>query len=115
GYREYRRAVMADLEQLPLRFSYRVLCGKTGSGKSRLLKPLQEHGEQVLDLETLANHRGSVLGLVPGSPQPSQKQFDSRVWDALRRLDPQRTVWVESESRKVGELRVAPVLMERMR
>ncbi|HEX6706477.1 MAG TPA: tRNA 2-selenouridine(34) synthase MnmH [Albitalea sp.] len=115
GYREYRRAVMADLEQLPQRFGYRVVCGKTGSGKSRLLKALHEHGHQVLDLETLANHRGSVLGLVPGSPQPTQKQFDSRVWDALRRFDPQRIVWVESESKKVGELRVPEALMERMR
>ncbi|HEY0858122.1 MAG TPA: tRNA 2-selenouridine(34) synthase MnmH [Albitalea sp.] len=115
GYREYRRAVMADLEQLPQRFRYRVLCGKTGSGKSRLLAALQAQGAQVLDLEGLANHRGSVLGLVPGSPQPTQKQFDSRVWDTLRRMDPSREVWVESESKKVGELRVPQALIERMR
>jgi tRNA 2-selenouridine synthase len=115
GYREYRRAVMADLQQLPLRFTYRVVCGKTGSGKSRLLKALHRRGAQVLDLEGLANHRGSVLGLVPGSPQPGQKQFDSRVWDALRHFHPERTVWVESESKKVGELRVPEALMERMR
>src|SRR5205085_8118983 len=69
----------------------------------------------VLDLETLANHRGSVLGLVPGSPQPGQKQFESRMWDALRHMDPERVVWVESESRKVGELRVPQALIERMR
>lgn len=114
GYREYRRAVMADLEHLPSRFRYRVLCGKTGSGKSRLLAALKQLGAQVLDLEMLANHRGSVLGLVPGSPQPTQKQFDSRVWDALRRFDPAREVWIESESKKVGELRVPPALIERM-
>jgi tRNA 2-selenouridine synthase len=106
---------MADLQTLPLRFTYRVVCGKTGSGKSRLLKALAEAGEQVLDLETLAEHRGSVLGLVPGHPQPGQKQFESRVWDALRRMDPARVMWVESESRKVGELRVPEALMERMR
>ena len=115
GYREYRRAVMADLEQLPGQFRYRVLCGKTGSGKSRLLVALREQGVQVLDLESLANHRGSVLGLVPGSPQPSQKQFDSRVWQTLRELDPAREVWIESESKKVGELRVPPALVEQMR
>ncbi|CAG1017970.1 tRNA 2-selenouridine synthase [Burkholderiaceae bacterium] len=115
GYREYRRAVMADLEHLPQRFRYRVLCGKTGSGKSRLLAALQAQGAQVLDLEGLANHRGSVLGLVPGSPQPTQKQFDSRVWDALRHFDSEREVWVESESKKVGELRVPQALIERMR
>ncbi|HJV62899.1 MAG TPA: tRNA 2-selenouridine(34) synthase MnmH [Albitalea sp.] len=115
GYREYRRAVIADLEQLPRRFDYRVICGKTGSGKSRLLGALQAQGAQVLDLEGLANHRGSVLGLVPGSPQPSQKQFESRVWDALRHFDPTHDVWVESESKKVGELRVPEALIERMR
>ena len=115
GYREYRRAVLQALEKLPARFSYRVVCGSTGSGKSRLLQVLRTKGAQVLDLEELANHRGSVLGLVPGSPQPSQKQFDSRVWNALRHFDPARPVFVESESKKVGDLRVPPALIERMR
>jgi tRNA 2-selenouridine synthase len=115
GYREYRRAVTADLQRLPQDFRYRVLCGKTGSGKSRLLAALKQQGAQVLDLEGLANHRGSVLGLVPGSPQPGQKQFDSRVWATLRAFDPAREVWVESESKKVGELRVPEALIARMR
>ena len=115
GYREYRRAVIAALEELPKRFQYRVVCGVTGSGKSRLLQRVAEQGLQVLDLEALANHRGSVLGLVPGSPQPGQKQFESRVWDALRRFDPARPVIVESESKKVGDLRVPEQLIECMR
>ena len=115
GYREYRRAVVAALDELPGHFEFRVVCGTTGSGKSRLLQRLAALGAQVLDLEALANHRGSVLGLVPGSPQPSQKQFDTRVWDTLRRFDPARPVIVESESKKVGDLRVAEQLMERMR
>ena len=115
GYREYRRAVIAALDELPPRFQYRVVCGVTGSGKSRLLQRLAEQGLQVLDLEALANHRGSVLGLVPGSPQPGQKQFESRVWDALRHFDPARPVIVESESKKVGDLRVPERLIECMR
>ena len=115
GYAEFRRAVVAALEELPQRFSYRVICGTTGSGKSRLLTELAAQGAQVLDLEALANHRGSVLGLVPGSPQPSQKQFDTQVWNALRQFDASRTVWIESESKKVGELRVPQPLIERMR
>ena len=115
GYREYRRAVVAGLETVPLRFDLRVVCGTTGSGKSRLLDRLAAQGQQVLDLEALANHRGSVLGLVPGTLQPSQKRFDSRVWDALRRLDPERPVFVESESKKIGDLRVPEALVERMR
>lgn len=115
GYRAFRRAVRQALETLPEPFSYRVVCGTTGSAKSRLLHALVAAGAQVLDLEQLANHRGSVLGLVPGSPQPGQKQFESRVWQALRGFDPQRVVWVESESRKVGELRVPDALVARMR
>jgi len=115
GYAEFRRAVVAALEEMPQRLRYRVICGKTGSGKSRLLTELAAQGAQVLDLEALANHRGSVLGLVPGSPQPSQKQFDTRVWNALRQFDASRTVWIESESKKVGELRVPQPLIERMR
>ena len=76
---------------------------------------MAKRGEQVLDLEALANHRGSVLGLVPGETQPSQKAFDTAVWNALRKLDPARPVFVESESAKVGDLRVTPALIERMR
>ena len=115
GYRAYRRAVVVALESMPAAFSWRVVCGPTGSGKSRLLGALAAEGAQVLDLEVLANHRGSVLGLVPGSEQPSQKQFDSRLWAALRGLDPARPVFVESESKKIGDLRVPESLIERMR
>lgn len=115
GYQRYRRAVVAALETLPAQFDFRVVCGPTGSGKSRLLAALAARGEQVLDLEGLAEHRGSVLGLVPGTTQPSQKAFDTRVWDALRRFDAARPVWAESESRKVGDVRVPEALIERMR
>jgi tRNA 2-selenouridine synthase len=92
-----------------------VVCGTTGSGKSRLLETLDAIGAQVLDLERLAAHRGSVLGHLPGEPQPSQKMFETRIWDKLRRFDPARPVFVESESKKVGNLRVPEVVMERMR
>jgi tRNA 2-selenouridine synthase len=115
GYRAFRRAVVAELEALPARVAWRVVCGPTGSGKSRLLAALAAQGAQVLDLEALANHRGSVLGLVPGSAQPSQKAFDTLVWNTLRRLDPARPVFVESESKKIGELRVPEALVQRMR
>ncbi len=115
GYREFRRAVVAALEVLPTRFDWRVVCGPTGSGKSRLLGALAAEGAQVLDLESLANHRGSVLGLVPGSAQPTQKHFDTSLWHALGRLDPARPVFVESESKKIGELRVPEPLIQRMR
>jgi tRNA 2-selenouridine synthase len=114
GYRAYRRTVVADLETLPARLRLRVVCGLTGSGKSRLLGLLAQHGAQVLDLEQLAAHRGSVLGNLPDEPQPSQKMFESRLWDALHRLDPARPVFVESESKRIGQLHVPQALIDRM-
>jgi len=92
-----------------------VICGTTGSGKSRLLETLDGIGAQVLDLERLAAHRGSVLGHLPHEPQPTQKMFETRIWDTLRRFDVSRPVFVESESKKVGNLRVPDAVMERMR
>ena len=115
GYREYRREVLTQLEALPARLDFRVVCGATGSGKSRLLEALAAQGAQVLDLERLARHRGSLLGELPGEPQPSQKMFDSLVWDALRRLDPVRPVFAEAESKKIGQLQVPAKLLEQMR
>jgi tRNA 2-selenouridine synthase len=115
GYREFRRIVIADLETLPTPLDLRVLCGKTGSGKSRLLGALASLGAQVLDLEGLAQHRGSVLGALPGAPQPSQKHFETLLWHKLGSFDPARPVFVESESRTVGRLRVPEGLLIRMR
>jgi tRNA 2-selenouridine synthase len=115
GYKGWRAQVRDDLDTLPQRFKYRVLCGRTGSGKTRLLHALAAQGAQVLDLEGLANHRGSVLGFLPGVPQPSQKRFDSLIWDALRHFNPERPVYVESESRKIGLLRVPESLLVHMR
>jgi tRNA 2-selenouridine synthase len=115
GYRAYRRAVLLALDELPLHLRLRVICGTTGSGKSRLLQHLKAAGAQVLDLEALACHRGSVLGDLPSAPQPSQKWFESQLWAALRALDPARPVFVESESRKIGALRVPDALLAAMR
>ncbi len=115
GYQAYRRRVIANLDTLADHFTFRAVCGTTGSGKSRLLQVLAREGAQVLDLEQLANHRGSVLGGLPTAPQPSQKMFESRLWDVLRRLSPQRVVYVESESKKIGDVRVPDKLMERIR
>jgi len=115
GYKAFRSAIVADTVRLAQQFVFRVVCGTTGSGKTRLLHALQRCGAQVLDLEHLAAHRSSVLGALPGQPQPSQKAFDTRVWDTLRRFDPARPVFVESESRKVGNIAVPVALMDAMR
>ena len=115
GYKAFRAALVADLPQLAAQHQYRVICGTTGSGKTRLLQALAAQGAQVLDLEGLAHHRSSVLGLIPGLPQPSQKAFDSRIWAALRSFDPARPVYIESESKKVGNVAVPEGLIAAMR
>ncbi len=115
GYRAYRREVLAQLDRLPQRYRFRVLCGATGSGKSRLLEALAARGAQVIDLERLACHRGSLLGDLPGEAQPSQKMFDSLLWKALGRFDPGKPVYVEAESKKIGQIQVPAGLLERMR
>lgn len=115
GYRAYRRVVLADLETLPLQLDLRVISGPTGSGKSRLLGELGGAGAQVIDLEALASHRGSVLGGLPAQPQPGQKLFESLLWQALQACDPARPVYVESESRMIGTLRLPNALLARMR
>lgn len=115
GWKRYRNWVRETLATLPPAFDYRVLCGPTNCGKTRLLQALAHEGEQVLDLETLASHKGSLLGDLPGQPQPSQKYFDTLVLDVLRRFDPARPVWVEAESKKIGRLLVPEALTAAMR
>ncbi|MBT9553869.1 MAG: tRNA 2-selenouridine(34) synthase MnmH [Hydrogenophaga sp.] len=115
GYKAWRAALVEDIPVRARSLHYRVVCGPTGSGKTRLLQALRAQGAQVLDLEALANHRSSVLGHIPGVPQPSQKRFDSLIWDALRGFDAARPVFVESESKKVGNVRVPDALIDAMR
>ncbi len=115
GYKAFRAAVVHDIARLVARLNWRVVCGTTGSGKTRLLTALATQRAQVLDLEALALHRSSVLGAIPGVAQPSQKRFDTLVWNALRQFDPSRCVYVESESKKVGNVCVPSALIETMR
>tara|TARA_R110001599_G_scaffold64023_1_gene178360 strand:+ start:60606 stop:61685 length:1080 start_codon:yes stop_codon:yes gene_type:complete len=115
GYKAYRSHVNTSLSVLPQNLHFRVLTGPTGSGKSRLLQTLVAQGAQVLDLEDLAQHRGSVLGNLPSAPQPSQKRFESCLWELLRNFDADKPIFVESESKKVGKLRVPEILMDKMR
>ena len=114
GYKAYRRHVLEELQTLPAHFQWRVVCGATGSGKSRLLQALHAAGAQVLDLEDLANHRGSLLGNLPDVPQPSQKFFESLVWSRLHSFDPALPVYAEAESKKIGKVRVPEALIEAM-
>jgi tRNA 2-selenouridine synthase len=127
GYKAFRAEVVQDIARLAPLFVYRVVCAPTGSGKTRLLQALQAQNVretaagldsprvQVLDLEALANHRSSVLGLVPGEVQPSQKQYDMRIWQTLKSFNPALPVYVESESKKVGNVSIPECLIIAMR
>ena len=115
GYKTYRRQVLARLEDFPTRFRFIVICGATGSGKSRVLQALMQQHQQVLDLEALACHKGSVLGVLPDAPQPSQKRFESQLLLTLQGFDPEKPVFVEAESRKIGSVYLPTALLERIR
>ncbi|WP_322023935.1 tRNA 2-selenouridine(34) synthase MnmH [Burkholderia sp. BCC1977] len=112
GYKAYRQSVCATLGTLPTRFRYIALVGHTGCGKTRLLNALRDEGAQTLDLEALASHRGSLLGALPGKPQPSQKGFDSGLVETLGRFDPEWPVFVESESRRIGLVHLPIALID---
>ncbi|MFA5370986.1 MAG: tRNA 2-selenouridine(34) synthase MnmH [Sideroxydans sp.] len=113
GYKTYRHYVLDKLETLPGIFSYRVICGATGSGKSRLLDALAAEGAQVLDLEALAQHRGSVLGEYPQA-QPSQKRFETLLLQTLQGFDPLHPVFIEAESNKIGRISLPATLVKAM-
>lgn len=106
GYKSWRHHVLEELETLPGQFRFRVLAGPTGSGKTKVLEALQALGEQVLNLEALAAHKGSVLGGLPDQVQPSQKMFETQILHTLSGFDPGRPVYVEAESKRIGLLRL---------
>ncbi|MCX7155774.1 MAG: tRNA 2-selenouridine(34) synthase MnmH [Rhodocyclales bacterium] len=115
GYKSWRHHVIEQLALLPPREKFRVVTGATGSGKSRLLEALAARGGQILHLEELAAHKGSVLGNLPGQPQPAQKGFETQLFAALSALDLERPVFVEAESRKIGRLQVPDALLDAIR
>ena len=115
GYKQWRKHVIALIERLAPQMDLRVLCGPTGSAKTRVLTALADEGAQTLDLEACANHKGSVLGGLPGIEQPSQRQFETRIATILQRVDPTRPLYVEAESRKIGRLAVPTPLLSRLR
>jgi tRNA 2-selenouridine synthase len=115
GYKVWRQGIVADLAVLPGRYAFRVISGATGSAKSRILEALAGQGAQILHLEALAAHKGSVLGNLPDEPQPSQKAFETRLHSALTALDPRHPVFVEAESRRIGNVQLPNALIEIIR
>ena len=115
GYKTWRRHVIDTLEQRAPQLPLRVLCGPTGSAKTRVLQALAAQGHQVLDLEACARHRGSVLGAWPGVEQPSQTAFETQIVHVLDAFDLRRPVYVEAESARIGRLNVPQPLVQQLR
>ena len=116
GYKAYRSFVRESLaELLERKPPFRVIAGLTGSGKTLLLERLKNIGEQVIDLEAIAAHRGSALGEEPGQSQPGQKRFETLLLERLCKLDYNRPIYVESESSRIGCLQVPDVMWALMK
>jgi len=115
GYKAFRRHVMDGIAASVPRMRIRAIVGATGSAKTRVLHALAARGAQVLDLEGMARHKGSLLGGLPGVAQPSQKHFETQIWSALRDMDLARPIYVEGESARIGRLSVPPLLVQQLR
>lgn len=114
GYKTYRRATQARLYDEPLNLRLVLLEGGTGSGKTEILNRVAALGGQVVDLEAIARHRGSLFGRLADTPQPSQKWFESSLLDRFARLDPTKPVLVEAESNKIGNRTLPPAIWNAM-
>ncbi|MBP6138879.1 MAG: tRNA 2-selenouridine(34) synthase MnmH [Brachymonas sp.] len=111
GYKAFRHHVIEQTAHIAPQLRWHILCAATGSGKTRILQAIAAQGGQVLDLEQLAAHKGSVLGAVPHTPQPSQKAFETAIWQQLQRFNPALPVFAEAESRKIGNLQIPEPLL----
>ena len=113
GYKAYRRFVMDELgRQLSgPALQFRIISGLTGVGKTRLLDALRTNGMQVIDLEAMANHRGSLLGAT--GAQPTQRRFESRLHEALNSLNLSQPVFAEAESNRIGSVYLPPALWQK--
>lgn len=112
GYKAFRRHVLQGFGKP---WNLNVLGGYTGTGKTDLLHLLATAGEQVIDLEGMAHHKGSAYGGIGEAPQPSTEHFENRLWSALDRMDPERPIWVEDESQLVGRAKIPDAFFARMR
>ena len=114
GYKNFRKHVTESLECIVQSHEFLVLAGNTGSGKSLVLECLQEQGENMLHLEELADHKGSVLGHNNFEGiQPSQKIFETNLWNSLRKFEPGKKIWVENEGNKIGKI-IVPLFLAKV-
>lgn len=115
GYKGFRGHVIEQIDSLVPRLQLRVLCGATGSAKTRVLHALAAQGAQVMDLEGYASHKGSLLGHLPGVEQPSQKHFETLMATQMAQFDLNQPIYIEGESAKIGRIAVPLALVDRMR
>lgn len=111
GYKSYRNHVLTSFD-LPL--DIRIVGGETGSGKTEILHALRDMGEQIVDLEQLASHRGSSFGALGMKSQPSFEHFENTLLAELKKLDPTKRVWIEDESRSIGRVYIPAPFWARM-
>jgi len=103
GYKAFRNVVLSSFDNT---YDLRVLSGYTGTGKTELLGHLKDLDQQVVDLEGLANHKGSSYGAIGEDPQPSTEHFENLLWSAMQQIDPSRPLWVEDESQLIGRVKI---------
>lgn len=113
GYKAYRQYVLDNIGNWKL--DILVVGGKTGTGKTKILRALQAMGEQIIDLEQMAHHKGSAFGFIGEAPQPTVEQFENDLFEAISRLDPARRVWIENESRSIGRVYIPDGFWKKMK
>ncbi len=113
GYKAWRKHVLQDFSTDGYRFTAIVLHGRTGTGKTEILKHLQKSDFHILDLESLCHHRGSIFGGFGMAEQPTQKNFEGLLWQSLRNFECQ-PVFLEAESRRVGKLALPDFLLHKI-
>ncbi|MFA8298854.1 MAG: tRNA 2-selenouridine(34) synthase MnmH [Hyphomicrobiales bacterium] len=111
GYKSYRNQLLQDFKSLD---NLHILQGATGSGKTYIIHELERQGEQVIDLEKIANHKGSAFGELGERPQPTTQQFQNNLHTKLKSLDLDKRIWVEGESRTIGKVYLPETLWEKM-
>ena len=112
GYKSYRQFIKEFMKNSSFRI--KILGGPTGSKKTILLNKLKELGEQIIDLEALAHHKGSAFGFLGELEQPSVEQFENNLFEALWRLDPLKTIWIENESKSIGRVYIPDEFWQKM-
>lgn len=114
GYKEYRNQVINFLDNIGPKLKITLISGKTGSAKTKILKSIENEGGQILDLEGLANHKGSLLGKIPDLIQPSQKFFESLIFNKIQKLNLKDKIYIEAESSKIGNIHIPKSIWKKM-